>query len=128
MALSTRFGPQPFTDPQPPQFYECGICDHYHPINWDGDCRDDTNRFAGDELDEKYTMDGWEEVPMLESDEKTLYDAGWMLTPEYGPRPSQWWREAREDDKPELIEACFFGGPPVIWAETIEAALVIDDL
>jgi hypothetical protein len=27
--------------------YECGICDHVHPWDWDGDCRDDANRFAG---------------------------------------------------------------------------------
>lgn len=25
-------------------FYECGICDCYHPWEWDGDCRDDANR------------------------------------------------------------------------------------
>ena len=26
--------------------YECGICDCYHPWNWDGDCRDDSNRYS----------------------------------------------------------------------------------
>ncbi len=26
--------------------YECGICDCYHPWNWDGDCREDKNRFG----------------------------------------------------------------------------------
>jgi hypothetical protein len=26
--------------------YECGICGCFHPWNWDGDCRDDRNRFA----------------------------------------------------------------------------------
>lgn len=26
--------------------YECGICGCYHPWNWDGDCRDDANRYA----------------------------------------------------------------------------------
>lgn len=25
--------------------YECGICSCYHPWGWDGDCRDDGNRF-----------------------------------------------------------------------------------
>ncbi len=25
--------------------YECGICGHCHPWNWNGDCRDDDNRF-----------------------------------------------------------------------------------
>lgn len=24
--------------------YECGICDCYHPWEFDGDCRDDANR------------------------------------------------------------------------------------
>ena len=23
----------------------CGICDHYHPQSFNGDCRDDYNRF-----------------------------------------------------------------------------------
>ena len=27
--------------------YECGICNHVHPWDWDGDCREDANRFAG---------------------------------------------------------------------------------
>jgi hypothetical protein len=25
--------------------YECGICDCFHPWNWNGDCRDDDNRY-----------------------------------------------------------------------------------
>ena len=29
--------------------YECGICDMFHPWAWDGDCRDDANRFFPDE-------------------------------------------------------------------------------
>ena len=29
--------------------YECGICDCYHPWSWDGDCRDDANRFGSPE-------------------------------------------------------------------------------
>lgn len=65
MALAERFGPQPFAAPEPPRFYLCGCCDCYHPINWDGDCRDDANRFAADELDEKYKDRGgerWQEV------------------------------------------------------------------
>ena len=47
-----------------PAYYECGICDHWHPLNWNGDCRDDTNRFAPDELDEKHGSFGWESVDM----------------------------------------------------------------
>lgn len=47
-----------------PTFYECGICGSYHPATWDGDCRDDANRFALGELDEKYGPFGWSEIPM----------------------------------------------------------------
>lgn len=47
----------------PPQFYECGICNCYHPAEWDGDCRDDDNRYAMDELDEIYGH-YWTEVDM----------------------------------------------------------------
>ena len=45
-------------------FYLCVICEHFHPVEWDGDCRDDNNRYTTDELDEKYGSDGWVEVPM----------------------------------------------------------------
>lgn len=48
---------------QAPSYYECGICGHYHPLEWNGDCRDDSNRFTQDELTEKHGMD-WTEVPM----------------------------------------------------------------
>lgn len=27
--------------------YDCGICDHSHPWDWDGDCREDAHRYAG---------------------------------------------------------------------------------
>lgn len=47
-----------------PQFYSCGICDHCHPIDWNGDCRDDANRFTSAALDERYGPEGWEEVGM----------------------------------------------------------------
>lgn len=29
--------------------YECGICGAYHPWDWDGDCREDVNRFGDPE-------------------------------------------------------------------------------
>jgi len=32
-----------------PHLYECGICDGYHPWTWNGDCRDDANRFGAPE-------------------------------------------------------------------------------
>lgn len=44
------------------KFFQCGGCDSYHPLGFGGDCRDDSNRFAPDELDEKYGSFGWEEV------------------------------------------------------------------
>ena len=55
-------------------FYECGICGHLHPRDWDGDCRDDGNRFTYNDLEDtwgKETLDcfdeetpGWRLVPM----------------------------------------------------------------
>jgi len=38
-------------------FYECGCCGAYHPAAWNGDCRDDDNRFMPEDLPE-----GWIEV------------------------------------------------------------------
>lgn len=32
------------------KYYECGICDHLHPWGFNGDCRDDANRFCSDEV------------------------------------------------------------------------------
>lgn len=29
--------------------YECGICDELHPWDFDGDCRDDANRFGNED-------------------------------------------------------------------------------
>ena len=49
--------------------YACPICLHYHPVEWDGDCREDVTRMS--ELPE-----GWEEVepPGDDSDNPK----GWM--------------------------------------------------
>ena len=46
-----------------PKFYNCGICGCWHPAEWDGDCREDKNRFALDEIEAKYGEE-WEEVEM----------------------------------------------------------------
>lgn len=46
-----------------PKYYRCGICECYHPADFNGDCRDDGNRFTADEIDAKHG-DDWEEVPM----------------------------------------------------------------
>ena len=32
------------------KYYECSICDHLHPWEFNGDCRDDSNRFCDDEV------------------------------------------------------------------------------
>lgn len=37
--------------------YECGICDHLHPWSWDGDCRDDANRYGtAEEFAERHSV------------------------------------------------------------------------
>jgi hypothetical protein len=57
------------------QYYECGICSCFHPIEWDADCRDDANRFAMDELDEKHKGEwSWVDMP------GTKYDSNTTLT------------------------------------------------
>ena len=40
-------------------YYECGICGYYHPWNWNGDCRDDTNRFTSECLDRRHSPFGY---------------------------------------------------------------------
>lgn len=56
----------PTTTSVKPTFYHCGICEHWHPINWDGDCRDDASRFSTSDLEDRYGQqdDGWLEAPM----------------------------------------------------------------
>lgn len=58
-----------------PKFYLCGGCDHFHPLGWTGDCRDNSQRFTADKLNELYpeskTMrTGWEQG-WVEVDEHT---------------------------------------------------------
>jgi ribosomal protein L37AE/L43A len=43
----------------PSMFFLCDQCEHYHPEGFDGDCRDDDNRFTAEELDDTYGEDGW---------------------------------------------------------------------
>lgn len=50
--------------PTPAVFYRCGICDCYHAMTWNGDCRDDANRFACDELDTALGSFNWREEDM----------------------------------------------------------------
>lgn len=49
-------------------YYDCGICGCLHPAQFAGDCRDDANRFASDELDEKHGAYGWTEIEMVNAD------------------------------------------------------------
>ena len=45
-------------------YYRCGICECLHPAGWNGDCREDANRFAPDQLDAKHGPNGWVETEM----------------------------------------------------------------
>ena len=47
-------------------FCECGCCGQLHPVNWQGDCRDDSNRYHPDELDAIYGEGKWTEVELSE--------------------------------------------------------------
>ena len=49
-----------------PQYYLCGICGHYHAVEWNGDCREDAARFTCDQLDDKFGPFGWAETDMPE--------------------------------------------------------------
>src|SRR5437879_4408702 len=31
------------------ELFECGSCGAYHPVDFEGDCRDDANRYGGPE-------------------------------------------------------------------------------
>lgn len=43
------------------RFYECGICDHIHPWDWDGDCREDKNRLTLDDIPQDAELFSWAE-------------------------------------------------------------------
>lgn len=61
-------------------YYECGICGHVHPWNWNGDCREDANRFSLNDLDDRFSEDGYE---LRSMEDRTAADesAGtWKLT------------------------------------------------
>jgi hypothetical protein len=44
-----------------PVYYLCGICGAHHPWRWNGDCRDNTNRFTYEQLDTLHGSSGWDE-------------------------------------------------------------------
>lgn len=62
-------------DKELPKFYCCGCCDHYHRVDFDGDCRDDSARFYPDVLDEIYNGE-WEEVEQEDLEEPPKFPAG----------------------------------------------------
>ena len=49
-----------------PEFRLCGCCEEYHSDDFTGDCRDDTERWTGGALDERYEVNGWRESIELE--------------------------------------------------------------
>lgn len=44
----------------PTIYYECEICGHNHPWEWNGDCRDDAYRFTDEQLDKMHGLNGYE--------------------------------------------------------------------
>lgn len=40
-------------------YYQCGICGCLHPWEWNGDCRENANRFTLDQLEDMYGDDYW---------------------------------------------------------------------
>jgi len=49
-----------------PQFFRCGCCECFHSRDFYGDCRNDAERFAMDELDEALGAFNWEEIEQPE--------------------------------------------------------------
>lgn len=54
--------------------YECGICDCYHPWNFDGDCRDDRNRFNSPEAYAKHLGIDEDDLIVRSMDERVNAD------------------------------------------------------
>jgi len=59
----------------PKVYYDCDICDHFHPWDWNGDCRDDTNRLTYDDLDNLHGENNYEIRSM---EERVVADTGKM--------------------------------------------------
>lgn len=75
-----------------PRFYACGGCECYHPVWWEGDCRDDAHRFDRDRLDAKYPdqdKDGWpdwEEVDEPDWGAEVEHEPDWSVPEPKGGR------------------------------------------
>lgn len=49
-----------------PRFYDCEICGHIHPWEFNGDCRDDSMRFTINEIEATHRKTGFELATMDE--------------------------------------------------------------
>lgn len=47
-------------------YYECGICDHWHAVDFNGDCRADDARFTAEDLDSLHGLNAWDIVAIDE--------------------------------------------------------------
>lgn len=56
--------------------YECGICSCYHPWNWDGDCRDNCNRWNSPEEYAEAIGVSANEIEVRSMDERVTADLG----------------------------------------------------
>lgn len=61
--------------------YDCGICGGLHPWEWDGDCRDDANRYS-DTLDYA-ERNGVSDYDVVEVSWEDRQNADYETDPEY---------------------------------------------
>lgn len=45
-----------------PTYVECGCCGHFHRLDYQGDCRNDDERFTFADLDAKHGEGNWDYV------------------------------------------------------------------
>ena len=57
--------------------YECEICGGYHPWDWNSDCRDDANRYAGPDDYAKRKGINENDVEVRSMDERVALDEKW---------------------------------------------------
>ena len=55
--------------------YDCDICGACHPWDWNGDCREDENRFSPDEYAERMGVLE-EDLDIRSMDERVAADSG----------------------------------------------------
>lgn len=56
------------------RLYECGCCECYHPWDWDGDCREDAQRYGSpEEYAEAIGVSAFE-VEVLSAEERAAAD------------------------------------------------------